>query len=170
MPIHSPPSCRSNSRSPGSSFIADGAGRQLWDNRYGNLRGDRRHQLKLYGFYNFNWNGTIGAYGVYQSGQPWETWNVEVYREYTSSSSDTSRYAEPAGSRTTDAHHQLDLSYTQNFPFGNRFNIQLRGEVFNVFDNQTGYNIQNKFNSAEFGTPRSYFRPRRFQLTVAFQF
>ncbi len=154
----------------GSSFIADGAGRQLWNFREGNLRGDRRHMLKLFGFYNFNWNGVLGAYAVYQSGQPWETWNVEVYREYTGSTSDTSRYAEPAGSRTTDAHHQLDLSYTQNFPFGNRFNIMLRGEVFNVYDNQTGYNIQNKFNSANFGTPRDYFRPRRFQLTVAFQF
>jgi hypothetical protein len=154
----------------GSSFLADGAGRQLWNYRYGNLRGDRRHALKLYGFYNFNWNGTVGAFGVYQSGQPWEMWNVEVYREYTGSSSDTSRYAEPAGSRTTDSHYQLDLSYTQNFPFADRFNVQLRGEVFNVTDNQTGYNIQNKFNSAGFGDPRDYFRPRRFQLTVAFQF
>jgi hypothetical protein len=154
----------------GSSFIADGAGRQLWNFRYGDLRGDRRHQLKMYGFYNFNWNGTAGAYAVYQSGQPWEKWDVEFYREYTGSSSDTSRYAEPAGSRTTDAHYQLDLSYTQNFPFADRFNIQLRGEVFNVTDNQTGYNIQNKFNSSGFGDPRSYFKPRRFQLTAAFQF
>ena len=54
--------------------------------------------------------------------------------------------------------------------FADRFNIQLRGEVFNVMDNQTGYNIQNKFNSAEYGTPRTYYRPRRFQLTAAFQF
>src|SRR6185295_13633020 len=35
----------------GSSNIADGAGRQLWDKKYGNLRGDRSHQLKLYGSY-----------------------------------------------------------------------------------------------------------------------
>jgi hypothetical protein len=30
----------------GSSYLADGSGRQIWQNRYGNLRGDRRHQLK----------------------------------------------------------------------------------------------------------------------------
>ena len=154
----------------GSSFIADGAGRQLWDFREGNLRGDRRHQLKAYGFYQVPWNGTFGAYGVYQSGQPWETWDVEVYRHLTGSSSDTSRYAEPAGSRTTDSHYQLDLSYTQDFPIGNRFNIQLVGDVFNVTDNQTGYNIQNKKNSSGFGDPRDYFKPRRFQLMVRFQF
>jgi len=154
----------------GSSFIADGAGRQLWNFREGNLRGDRRHMLKLYGFYRASWRGTFGAFGVYQSGQPWETWDVEIYRQYTSSTSDTSRYAEPAGSRRTSSHYQLDLSYTQDFPFANRFNFQIRGEVFNVTDNQTGYNIQNKKNSAEFGQPRSWFAPRRFQLTFAFQF
>jgi hypothetical protein len=151
----------------GSSYLADGSGRQIWQNRYGNLRGDRRHQLKLYGYYQFPWNGTLGAYGVYQSGQPWEIWGPSEYR---TSPSFTSRYAEPAGSRTTDAHHQLDISYTQNFPLGNRFNILLRGEVFNVYDNQTGYNVEPRVDEAGYGEPRSFFDPRRFQLTVAFQF
>ncbi len=154
----------------GSSFIADGAGRQLWNFREGNLRGDRRHQLKFIGFYQVPWNASVGAFAVYQSGQPWETWNVEIYREYTGSTSDTSRYAEPAGSRTTDAHYQIDLNYTQNFPIGNRLNIQLRGDVFNVTNNQTGYNIQNKFNSAGYGDPRNYYRPRRFQVMAKIEF
>ena len=39
----------------------------------------------------------IGAFFVLQSGQPWETWSYEPYRQYTSSTSDTNRYAEPAG-------------------------------------------------------------------------
>ena len=63
----------------GSSYIADGAGRQIWQNRYGNLKGDRRHQLKLYGFYNFDWNGVAGAFAIYQSGQPWEVWGPTEY-------------------------------------------------------------------------------------------
>jgi hypothetical protein len=154
----------------GSSFIADGAGRQLWDFRYGNLRGDRRHQIKMFGYYNFRWNGSAGAYAIYQSGEPWEAWNVEVYRNLTGSSSDTSRFAEPAGSRTTSDHYQVDLNYTQHFLFGGRYDFELRGDVFNVTDNQTGYNIQNKVNSAGFGEPRSFFNPRRFQLAVRFSF
>ena len=64
----------------GSSIIADGAGRQLWDLKYGDLRGDRRHQLKLYGYYQLPWNASVGAFAIYQSGQPWESWDVEVYR------------------------------------------------------------------------------------------
>lgn len=170
----------------GSSFIADGVGRQLWNFREGDLRGDRRHQLKLYGFYNFDWNGSAGAYVIYQSGQPWEAWDVEIYRcleplgisgsdpacqiSGTGSSSDTSRFAEPAGSRTTSSHFQVDLSYTQNFKIGQRYNIQLRADLYNVLDEQTGYNIQNKVNSANFGEPRDFYDPRRLQLAVKFQF
>jgi len=154
----------------GSSFIADGAGRQLWDFKYGNLRGDRRHQLKVYGFYRLAWNASVGAFAVYQSGQPWEIWNVEVYRDLTGSTSDTNRYAEPAGSRTTSDHYQLDLNYTQNFPLRSRYNIQLRADLFNVFDKQTGYNIQNRANSAGFGDARSFYTPRRLQLALKFQF
>ena len=34
----------------GSSNIADDFGRQLWNNKYGNLSGDRRHKLKVFGY------------------------------------------------------------------------------------------------------------------------
>ena len=154
----------------GSSNIADGAGRQLWNFREGNLRGDRRHQLKLVGIYQVPWNASFGAFGVYQSGQPWETWSYEPYSNLTGSTSDTNRYAEPAGINTSDSHYQIDLNYTQNFPIGNRFNIQLRGDVFNVTDNQTGYDIEPRIHSAGYGDPRSYYDPRRFQVMAKIEF
>ena len=154
----------------GSSYIADGGGRQVWNFREGDLAGDRRHMLKLYGFYQLPWNGTVGAFAIYQSGQPWETWDWTIYSEYSPSRNDVSYYGEPAGNRKTDAHYQIDLSYTQNFPIGKAFNILLRGEVFNAADNQTGYNIQRRKNRSGFGEPMDWFDPRRFQLTVGFQF
>jgi len=150
----------------GSSLIADGAGRQLWNFRDGDLRGDRRHIFKLYGYYQFDWDGQFGAFFLYQSGQPWEAWDVEVYRDLTGSTSDTSRLAEPAGSRRTGAHTQLDLNYTQNFKVFSGYTIQLRADLFNVFNKQTGYNIQSKVNSAGFGTARDFFNPRRLQLSI----
>jgi len=153
----------------GSSFIGDGAGRQLWNFRYGDLRGDRRHQLKLYGFYELSWHASVGGLAYYQSGQPWEVWSYKPYVALTSSTSDASRFAEPAGNRTTAAHYQLDLNYTQDFTFGSRYGVQLRLDVFNVFDKQTGYNIQNQVHLAQFGTPRTYWEPRRFQLAVRFR-
>ncbi|MGB7451210.1 MAG: hypothetical protein WBM36_03690, partial [Lysobacterales bacterium] len=156
----------------GSSNIADGAGRQLWDNKDGTLRGDRPHQFKMYGYYELKWNAGVGAYFVYQSGQPWEAWDVEVYRALTGSTSDTIRYAEPAGSRRTSSHAQLDLNYTQNFYLGgaDQYNIQLRADIFNVFDSQTAYNIEPRVNNSNFGEPRSWFNPRRIQLMAKFIF
>ncbi|MGB7491935.1 MAG: carboxypeptidase regulatory-like domain-containing protein [Thermoanaerobaculia bacterium] len=155
----------------GSSFIADWAGRQLWNNRYGYLRGDRRNQFKAYGYYNLPWNATAGGFFVYQDGQPWEAWDYRaIASQYTGSTSDTSRYAEPAGSRRTDNHYQLDLNYTQYFNFGSRYRIRLTADLFNLFDSQTGYNIQNKVNSANFGVPRDWFDPRRLQLSGGFEF
>lgn len=154
----------------GSSNLADGAGRQLWNFKEGNLGGDRRHVLKIYGHYQMPWNGRAGAYAVYQSGEPWEAWDRFVYSSQTGSSSDTIRYAEPAGSRTSPRHWQLDLNYTHNFLIADSHNIQLRADVFNVFDNQTGYNYHRDANDANFGTPDSYYRPRRIQLALKYQF
>ncbi|MGH9379549.1 MAG: carboxypeptidase regulatory-like domain-containing protein [Thermoanaerobaculia bacterium] len=154
----------------GSSFLADGAGRQVWDFKNGDLRGDRRHQLKLFGSYDLDWNATVGAFATYLDGQPWEIWDSEVYRHLTSSTSDTNRYAEPAGSRRTDDHYQLDLNYTQNFIFGERYTVQLAADIYNVVDKQTGYNIQNKRNEAGLGVPRDFFDPRTIQLSARFRF
>jgi hypothetical protein len=154
----------------GSSNLGDGAGRQVWDMKYGNLRGDRRHMLKVYGYYQFFWNGSIGAFGIYQSGQPWEAQSYEPYIALTTSTSDSARNAEPAGSRMTPAHYQIDLNYTQNFRIARRFTFQLAADLFNVFNKQTGYNYQPSVHSSVFGQPRSYYDPRRFQIAARFLF
>lgn len=154
----------------GSSNIADGAGRQLWDFKYGNLRGDRRHQFKLFGYYALPWKGSVGAYAIYQSGQPWEFHSYEPYISQTTSTSDTNRYAEPAGSRVTDDHYQLDLNYTQVIPLGGSLQLEARLDLFNVFDNQTGYNIQRLVHSANPGTPQSFYEPRRLQVALKLEF
>jgi hypothetical protein len=152
----------------GSSFIADGRGRQLWNLKDGKLKGDRPHLFKLFGYYEFSWNAQVGFYALYQSGQVWEIWDGRPYGY----SSGTYRYAEKAGSRRSDAHYQLDLNYTQNFYFGanNRYTVQLRADMYNVFDNQTGYNINPYATSSSFGEPRSYYNPRRLQLAAKFLF
>ena len=154
----------------GSSNLGDGAGRQVWDMKYGNLRGDRRHMLKVYGYYGFKWNGSVGAYAIYQSGQPWEAQSYEPYILLTTSTSDSARNAEPAGSRMTPNHYQLDLNYTQNFRIAQRFNFQLAADMFNVFNKQTGYNPQPSLRSPVFGQYQSFYDPRRFQIAARFQF
>ncbi|GAA5524729.1 hypothetical protein Maes01_01288 [Microbulbifer aestuariivivens] len=150
----------------GSSLIADGKGRQIWDMKEGTLAGDKPHLLKVFGQYTLDWNANVGAYLVYQSGQPWETWDGSIYG-YSSS---TNRYAEKAGSRRSDAHWQLDLSYSQNWNVHQDYNLKFRADLFNLFDNQTGYNINPYKDDAEYGEPRSYYEPRRIQLSVGMDF
>ncbi len=154
----------------GSSNIADGAGRQLWNFKDGTLRGDRPHMFKLYGFYQLPWNATAGAFGIAQSGQPWEIQSYEPYIALTTSTSDTNRFAEKAGSRRTDAHYQLDLNYTQNFRLMQRLNLQVIADLYNVFDKQTPYNINPAVHSSTFMKPQSFYRPRLFQLAARLQF
>jgi hypothetical protein len=154
----------------GSSFIADDAGRQLWNFRDGRLRGDRPHMLKVYGFHALPWNANVGAFAFAQSGHPWEMWSYEPYIALTTNTSDTSRFAEPAGSRRTDPHYQLDLNYTQNINLGNRLNLQLAADLFNVFNKQTGYSPQPGVHNSQFGQPRVYWDPRRLQLAARLLF
>jgi len=154
----------------GSSNIGDGPGRQLWDNKLGILRGDRPNAFKLYGSYNLPWNASAGTYIVAQSGQPWEKWDYTLYSALTTSTSETIKYAEPAGSRRAPSHAQMDLKYLQNFRLGGMRTAQIDVDLFNIFNSQTGYNIEPRVHSAGFGTPQSFFDPRRAQVAFRFLF
>jgi len=159
----------------GSSNIADGAGLQMWDNKYGDLRGDRRHILKVYGTYQMPWAASLGAYAVYQSGQPWEAWSYEPYQGLPGFSglNDLIVMRSRRDRRKSPPHYQMDLNYTHNFPIRG-LNFGLRLDAFNVFDKQTGYNFEPSVHRTatviKFGEPRDYFDPRRFQLAVTLDF
>jgi hypothetical protein len=143
----------------GSSNIADGAGRQLWDFKDGTLRGDRPHLLKLFGTRALPVERERGRLSSSPSpASPGRQWNFEPYRALTTSTSETNRYAEKAGSRRSDAHWQLDLNYTQNIKLGKRINLQLAGDVFNLFDKQTGYSIEPRVHNSLFGTGAAQLR------------
>lgn len=139
----------------GSSNIGDGAGRQLWNFKYGDLRGDRRNVVKLRATYALPWRATVGAFGVYQSGQPYQLESVLPYRPLTGSTSDTARYAEPAGSRTTPGYYDADLNYTQNLPMPRGLNMQLELDVFNLTNNQAGYNYETRIGTLGFTNDKS---------------
>ena len=152
----------------GSSNLADGYGRQLWDRKDGVLRGDRPHVLKAFGNIEAPWpGGSLGAFLVYQSGQPWEAWDATAYGLPTYFSS-TIRYAEEAGSRRSPSHWQLDLRYTHRLPLPLGTEAEIRIDLFNVFDRQTGYNVNPMVRDATFGRPRGYFDPRRIQVAIGF--
>ena len=149
----------------GSSNLADGYGRQLWDRKDGVLRGDRPHLFKAFGTLALPWRATAGVFGVYQSGQPWEAWDAVAYG-LPSYFSSTIRYAERAGSRRSPSHWQVDLSYDQDVGFPGRARLRLRVDLFNLFDRQTGYNMNPYVRDATFGVPRNRFDSRRLQVSI----
>lgn len=150
----------------GSSNYGDGRGRYSWDNKYGTLSGDKPHLVKVYGYYTVPWQANVGAYFVFQSGKPWEAWDGSIYGY----SSGTSRYGEPAGSRRSASHWQLDLNYTQDFNVAGDFDMQFRADLFNVFNRQTGYNNNPYVTDENFTEARNYYNPRSLQLSVNFKF
>ncbi|PCI59841.1 MAG: TonB-dependent receptor [Gammaproteobacteria bacterium] len=150
----------------GSSLLADGRGRQLWDGKYGRLLGDKPHIFKAYGYYTTDWEANIGAYLLMQSGDVWEKWDGSVYGY----SSDTIRYAEHAGNRRSPMHWQVDLNYTQDYKISDNYTLKFRADLFNVFDRQTGYSYNPYVDSTTFGEPRRLFNPRRLQLSAKIEF
>ena len=155
----------------GSSNIGDSAGRQLWDNKDGDLHGDRPHMLKVSGIRYLHWKASAGFFFVAQSGSPWESTNYEIYRPAVgTSTSDTNRYGEPAGSRRTPSHYQLDLNYSQDIKMTDRIKLQLVANLFNVFNKQTPYNFQPSVHSSVFNQPASFFDPRRLEVDARIRF
>lgn len=138
------PTCNDAAVFIGSSNLGDGPGRQIWDNKYGDLRGDRRNMVKLNGTYALPWRATAGAFWFYQSGQPYNLESALAYRNLTTSTSDFLRNAEAPASRHSPAHYQMDLNYTQSIPLTRGINLQLVANVFNVFNRQTGYNFEDR--------------------------
>lgn len=150
----------------GSSNLGDGMGRMLWDGKYGKLNGDRPHILKALGYYTTSWNADVGFNFVFQSGDVWEAWDGGAYGY----SSDTIRYAENAGSRRESSHWQLDVNYTQSFDVSDDVVLRFRGEIYNVFNKQTGYDYDPILSSTTFGEARRLINPRRVQLSVNLAF
>lgn len=154
----------------GSSNIADGPGRQLWDNKLGHLHGEVPFAFKLYGAYMLPWQASAGAFITAQSGTPWEQWNYLIAAGLTTSTSDVDKYAEPAGTRRGPAHADLDFNYTQRVGFLQRYSGQVGLDLFNVFNSQTGYNIDPNFHDALYGKPLAYYAPRRLEVTLRLTF
>ena len=154
----------------GSSFIADGAGRQLWDFSDGDMRGDRRHVVKVYGYYSLKWDATVGAYAFAQSGQPWETWSYEP----PSRSPPTPPTPHGTRTRRVETHESARtarLEIRPELPPGPHVRFQIDADLFNVFNGQTGYNVNPGAHAGPaFGVARNFFDPRRFQIAARMRF
>jgi hypothetical protein len=157
-----------------SSFLQDGPGVLITDNRDGLLRGDRTHVAKILATIR-PWDQVrFGSYVRYQSGGAWEARGLP---SPAVSSASHVAYLEPAGSRRMSDWLNVDLLASYEFLFG-RFGLELEGRVVNVFDEQVETLVDDRLivgratapNNPLFGRGTEFSSPRSFLTSAIFRF
>ena len=147
-----------------SSYLEDAPGLYVSDpNRDGIMIGNRTHVLKLFGAWEFIKNVTLGWFGRAQSGRPWEERGLDYYGNYY-------RYLEKAGSRTLKTWANLDLQLSYMIPMSAGFQGILEARFMNLFNTQTALTIDQRGDQPTFQDPTSYAPPRKFALSLHFNF
>ncbi|HTG35082.1 MAG TPA: TonB-dependent receptor [Thermoanaerobaculia bacterium] len=158
-----------------SSFIGDGPGVLITDNRNGILRGDRTHVAKLFAAIRPLDAWTIGAYTYFQSGGAWEARGLP---DPTVSSSSYIRYLEKAGSRRMPDWYSVDLLTSYEFQFGG-IGLELEARVTNLLDQQVALNVDDRpiigrppagTPNPNFGKATAYTPPRAFLLSAILRY
>jgi hypothetical protein len=156
-----------------SSFIQDGPGVLITDNRDGLLRGDRTHVAKLFATIEPIERLRTGAYLRYQSGAAWEARGLP---DANVSSSSHFRYLERAGSRRMEDWMNVDLLASYEFRFAGfgGLGLEIEGRVNNLFDEQAILDVDDRLivgratapNNPSFGQGTVFSPPRAFVLSA----
>jgi hypothetical protein len=115
-----------------SSFIQDGPGDFVEEpNRFGPLREDRPHLLKVFANVEPVSNLMVGAYLRVQSGSPWNARGADTQ------SSVALNNLEPPGSHRNPTWTNFDLLANYRIRLNDRVGLTLEGRLLNVFNAQT---------------------------------
>ncbi len=143
-------------------------------NSYGYLSGDRRHQVKANGAYQWDSGWSLGATLTYQTGTPISRLGYhDGYQRYE-------LFLLPRGSegRTPDT-TRLDTSLSYTMKVGGRNSLRFVLEVTNLLDSQTATVIDQRYNFAQsdvgqtnpnYKGPFDFQAPRSVRLGVRFSF
>lgn len=154
---------------------------QLMDGAYGYLPNDRRHKLKLWGTYQATDRLMLSGNLYIQSGRPRNAFGSQhpdgplVYGDtYYVEQPDGSLEFSPRGSfGRTDTTTQVNLTALYRFSWGDRAEVELRADVFNLLDadnpTEVGEHLERN-GYGEFGMPIAYQVPRYVRFGAAVRF
>ena len=153
---------------------------QLMDGAYGYLPNDRRHKLRLWGHYQATDRLTLSANLFAQSGRPINKFGIS-HPDGTPLYGDTFYLQQPDGSfefkprgtsGRTDWITQVDLAAIYAFEWGGSANIELRAEVFNLFDGDGASEVYEfyEYQPDQFKLPKQYQQPRYLRFGAAVRF
>jgi len=158
---------------------------KLMDGAYGYLPNDRRHKFKAFGSFEATEKLLLGANLAVSSGRPVNMFGIE-HPDGTPIYGDTYWVQDPVSAELrqvtrgtagrTDWVVQLDLSAIYYINLGDRADVELRAEVFNVMNNQS---VQERYEFGElaagtpdprWNTPQAYQTPRYVRLGASIRF
>jgi hypothetical protein len=157
-----------------SSFIQDGPGALITDNRRGLLRGDRTHVAKLLATIEPAPRFRAGTYLRFQSGGAWEARGLP---DPNVSSSSYIRYLEPAGSRRMPSWFNVDLLAAYEVPLAS-VGLSIEAKILNVFNTQVPVLVDDRLllnrsatpNNPNFGKGTLFTPPRSLVLSAFLRF
>lgn len=137
-----------------------------FQNRFGYLTNDTRHEIKVFTAYRIPLVETdLGLNYSYRSGIPYNVTQTDP--------SWGAVFVEPRGSNRTAVLHVLDAQLEKGFnlPFLDRLRVAVVGSVFNVFNSEQPltYGITVEA-AATLKKPVTYQRPRNYQIGFRVEF
>jgi hypothetical protein len=135
-------------------------------NRYGYLSDDRRHRVKLNGYFQLPANFTLGVDAFWSSAFAFTESTDAVNAGYGT------EFLEPRGAHRANDNYQVDLSVTYRINLGN-VGIELIGSILNTLDSEQTTGVcadPNGCGSYEFADSTAWQNPRRFELGFRVEF
>lgn len=159
----------------------------LLDGAYGDLPNDRRHQVKVFGYYALTEDLILGANFQYWSGRPINAFGYHPTDVFAQAYDSESFYAggelAPRGSRgRTSSYWNLDVSASYSMDIMEDYELTLRADVFNVFNNDTVTEVVEIYDdessldptnptvNPNYGLPSNWQTPRYVRLSARFAF
>ncbi len=148
-------------------------------NSYGPLSGDRKHQFKANGYYEFTNGLTLGASAFYFSGTPVSRLgNADQVDPYYSGRYEV--FVAPRGSdgRTPDT-YQVDLSLAYSLKMARKSTLRFMLNVTNLLDSQPAVALDQRYNlsgsdagqgNPHYRMPIAFQAPRSIRLGVRYSF
>ena len=139
---------------------------ELCVNRYGYLSDDRRHRVKLNGYFVLPANFTLGVDAFWSSAFAYSKTQTPLNAGYGT------EYLEPRGNYRAGDNYQMDLSLTYRLNLG-QVGVELIGSVVNVLDSERVTGVCQDTNGCgnyEFGDASAWQNPRRFELGFRVEF
>ncbi|PWB75109.1 MAG: hypothetical protein C3F15_06790 [Holophagae bacterium] len=162
------------SKSEGSLELTQGASVDFdvypihFDNRYGYLSNDRRHQLKVNGMWLLPYQFSLGFGFNWNSPFRWTPEDPVVTQGYGT------YFIEPRGSREGEDFYQLDLQFAKRFTLGNTLDLEVILSLINATNAENATAVCTStygcLGTQATGDPSRWQLPRRAELGMRFTF